>query len=175
MSVYVDLNTVAAGIDCVPETSPFTSVNQRAAHVESQVRTADLAAAQAGSVPGPSAAIGIEESLWLCPIEDRRRFDSARQGMFEGLSLGNYFLLVDHTGRLFREGKAVILAELAGILERLECTSACWASRLEKLHEGRWLGRFFAASRAKLREAARKLGLRHLTNLAGCPALMADS
>jgi hypothetical protein len=31
--------------------------------------------------------------------------------MLEGFSLGNYLLLVDYTGRLFREGKAVISAE----------------------------------------------------------------
>ena len=39
--------------------------------------------------------------------------------MLEGFSLGSYLLLVDYTGRLFRDGKAVISAELAGILERL--------------------------------------------------------
>ncbi len=34
-------------------------------------------------------------SHWLCPIEDRRRLDSAREGMLEGFSLGSYLLLVD--------------------------------------------------------------------------------
>jgi hypothetical protein len=41
------------------------------------------------------------------PIEDRRRLDSSREGMLEGLSLGSYLLVVAYTGRLFREGKAV--------------------------------------------------------------------
>ena len=41
-------------------------------------------------------------------------------------------------------------------------------ARLEKLSRGRLLGRFFAASRARLREV--RLGLRHLANLGGCPA-----
>ena len=62
---------------------------------------------------------GLEESLWLCPIEDRRGLDSAREGMLEGFSLGSYFLLVDYTGRLFRTGKATISVELAGIFDRL--------------------------------------------------------
>ncbi len=44
-----------------------------------------------------------------------RSFDSSREGMFDGLSLGNYHQLVDYTGRLFREGKAAIPAEPAGI------------------------------------------------------------
>ena len=46
---------------------------------------------------GSAAAAGIEESLWLCPIEDRRGVDSSREGMIEGFSLGNYLLLVDYT------------------------------------------------------------------------------
>jgi hypothetical protein len=168
--VYIDLNPVAAGISPVPESSPFTSIQQRVEHIETEGRTAELAAAQQGSVAGSLAAGGLEEALWLCPIEDRQRFDSAREGMFEGLSVGAYFLLVDHTGRLLREGKTAISAELAGILVRLECTPSRWIDRLEKLRDGGWLGRFFAATRAKLREAASKLGVRHLVNLSGCPA-----
>ncbi len=35
---------------------------------------------------------------------------------------------------------------------------------------GRLLGRFFAASRERLREVAARLGVHHLANLAGCPA-----
>ena len=73
---------------------------------------------------GSNAAAGLEESIWLCPMEDRSRVDSAREGMLEGFSLGNYLLLVDYTGRLFRDGKAVISAELSGILERLGSSAA---------------------------------------------------
>ena len=60
--------------------------------------------------------------------------------MVEGLPLGSYLLLVDYTGRLFREGKSAMLAELAGILARLgtsrgklgpageaEEVAGCWA------------------------------------------------
>ena len=68
----------------------------------------DLNAAQKGSVAGSDAAAALEESNWLCPIEDRRRLDSSREGMLEGFSLGSDLLLVDYTGRLFREGKAAI-------------------------------------------------------------------
>ena len=72
--------------------------------------------------------------------------------MIEGFSLGSYLLLVDYTGRLFREGKAVISAEMSGILDRLGSTAESWQSRLEKLRRGRLLGRFFAASRERLRQ-----------------------
>ena len=76
--------------------------------MQAQGRSNDLAAARGGSAAGSAAAAGMEESLWLCPIEDRRGVDSLREGMIEGFSLGNYLLLVDYTGRLFREGKATI-------------------------------------------------------------------
>jgi hypothetical protein len=90
--------------------------------------------------------------------------------MLEGLSPGSYLLLVDYTGRLFREGKAAVSAELSGILERLGSVAESWWFRLEKLSNSRLLGRFFAASRERLREAARGLRVRHLANLGRCPA-----
>ena len=79
-AVYIDLNPVAAGIAPTPETSSATSIQQRINHVEAQGRIADLAIAVEGSVAGSIAAGGLEESLWLCPVEDRRRFDSAPKG-----------------------------------------------------------------------------------------------
>ncbi|HKI16275.1 MAG TPA: hypothetical protein VKA15_00265, partial [Isosphaeraceae bacterium] len=86
---------------------------------QAQGRTEDLKAAGEGSVAGSNASAGLEESRWLCPIEDRRRLDSSREGMLEGFSLGSYLLLVylllvDYTGRLFRDGKAAISREVAG-------------------------------------------------------------
>ncbi len=104
------------------------------------------------------------------PIEDRRGLDSAREGMLEGFSLGNYLLLVDYTGRLFREGKVALSREVAEILERLGTTAETWQARLQKLRTGRLLGRFFAASRQRLREVApvaERLGMRRVPNLAG--------
>ena len=133
IAAYIDLNPVAAGIAEAPETSEHTSIKVRAEHVEAQGKTAQLEAAADGSVAGSVAAAGLEESLWLCPIEDRRRLDSCREGMLEGFSLGSYFLLVDYTGRLYRKGKTAISAELAGILDRLGSSAESWRGRLEKL------------------------------------------
>ena len=128
-----------------------------------------LEATNGGNVAGSQAAAGLEESPWLCPIEDRRGLDSTREGMMQGFSLGSYVKLVDYTGRLYRQGKASISAELAGIFERLGCNAQSWQNRMEKLRHGRLLGRFFATARAKLREIAERLGVRHVVNLAGCP------
>jgi len=67
---YIDLNPVAAGIALVPETSEYTSIKTRVGHVEDQGQIARLEAVSSGSVAGSRAAAGLEESLWLCPIED---------------------------------------------------------------------------------------------------------
>ena len=86
--VYIDLNPVAAKVATTPETSDFTSIKQRVEHVEAQGKTTELAAADGGSVAGSRASAGLEESLWLCPIEDRRGLDSLRVGMIARLSAG---------------------------------------------------------------------------------------
>ena len=39
--------------------------------------------------------------------------------MMQDFPLGSYVKLVEYTGRLYRQGKASISAELAGIFERL--------------------------------------------------------
>ena len=90
--------------------------------------------------------------------------------MMAGFPLGSYVRLVDYTGRLFRAGKATISAELAGIFDRLGSNARIWEVRMKKLREGRLLGRFFAASHAKLQEIAELLNLRQVINLARCPA-----
>jgi hypothetical protein len=77
--------------------------------------------------------------------------------------------LVEYTGRLFRQGKASISAELAGIFERLGITAESWRDAMGKFRGERLLGRIFVASRIKLRAIAKQLGVRHLVNLTGCP------
>ena len=88
--------------------------------------------------------------------------------MIEGFSLGSYLLLVDYTGRLFRQGKAMVSREVAAIFERIGTDADTWQARMQKLNGGRLLGRFFAASRQRLREVSGRLGLRRAVNLGGC-------
>jgi hypothetical protein len=168
---YIDLNPVAAGLVATPEEEKHTSIKQRVEHVVSAGRVEDLKAAEHGSVAGVGRSAGLEEALWLCPIEDRRSVDSTREGMVAGFTLGHYLLLVDYAGRLFREGKASISRELSAVFTRLGVNAECWQSRLWKLSEGRLLGRFFGASRQRLREVADRLGLHHVANFASCPVL----
>jgi hypothetical protein len=46
-------------------------------------------------------------------------------------TLGSYFLLVDYTGRLFRDRKAAISAELSELFKRLGSNAERWWSRIE--------------------------------------------
>ncbi|MGO9470821.1 MAG: hypothetical protein ACLQIB_30180 [Isosphaeraceae bacterium] len=59
---------------------------------------------------------------------------------------------------------------MAAIFDRLGSSAKTWRARLENLSTGRLFGRFFAASRKRLREVADRLGLRRVPNLGGCPA-----
>ena len=59
---------------------------------------------------------------------------------------------------------------MAGIFARPGSSAESWWARLEKLSRGRLLGRFFAASRERLRNVAARLGVHHLANLGGCAA-----
>jgi hypothetical protein len=43
---------------------------------------------------------------------------------------------VDYTGRLFRDGKAMIAREVAEIFERLGTTAETWQARLQTLNSG---------------------------------------
>jgi hypothetical protein len=82
----------------------------------------------------------------------------------------NHVTTVDQTGRLFREGKASNAAELPDVCERPGCSAQGWIKRMEKLRKCPSLGPFLAATRAKLRELAELPAVRHLFNLASCPA-----
>jgi hypothetical protein len=164
---YIDLNPVAAGIAAAPETSRHTSVRQRVRHAKAKGKLQELKAAESGSVAGSRAVGDIEQDLWLCPVEDRRRQGSSREGMLEGVSLGSYLLLVDYTSRLCRQGKARVSREVASILDRLGTSADAWGHRIQKLlGKTRLLGSYFSTDRERLRELARKRGVHHVDNLA---------
>lgn len=78
--------------------------------------------------------------------------------MIEGFTLGNYPLLVESTGRLFRAGKASISGELAGVFSRLGIDAESWSVRLLKLGGGRLLGRFFSREPAQVARDGRTTG-----------------
>jgi hypothetical protein len=71
---------------------------------------------------------------------------------------------------LYRQGKAAISRQVAAIFDRLGTTAESWQAWLETLRRGHCFGRFFAATRQRLREVADRLGMRRIPNLAGRPA-----
>jgi len=162
---YIDLNPVAAGAAKTPETSRHTSLRARLEHARKRGRLKQLAAAKKGSVAGSRAAGNLEQRHWLCPLEDRRRIDSDREGMFESCTLGSYLLLVDYSSRIWREGKARVSPEVAGIFERLQTSAEFWDARLKQmLKRDRLYGHYAASKRAFLQQIAQQTGAHHLDN-----------
>lgn len=172
---YIDLNQLAAGITTLPEKSPYTSITQRIEFAWPNLTQADLDAALRGLVVEHLPSGEIEQSHWLCPLEDRRAFGASREGMLEGLSLPKYLLLVDHTARLFREGKATLDAAVAPIFERLETTAELWQLQMTHLRTQlscrKVVGRVMSTTQKVLATAAQQLGMHHLVNLARCSPL----
>lgn len=164
-AMYIDLNPFAAGVVTAPELSVNTSLYERIAHVRTIDRLQDLTFAQFGNAVAMQFSAGIEESLWLNPIEDRRAFGSKRQGMVESFTLGNYLLLLDAMARRPRDGKANLPPEALSIFERLGFDLEFWAAQQQRDYSARLAGSFFSSSRQKLKDAAAQLGLHHCWNL----------
>ena len=102
---YVDLNPVRAKISDTPETSDFTSIQER-------IR-----------------AIGKQQPKTLAPLETKYKRPNTLP-----ISLTDYIELVDESGRLIREGKRGSISEdLAPILTRLGINHEFWVNTLQHL------------------------------------------
>jgi len=163
---YIDLNPVAAGIAEAPEDSPHTSIKQRVDHARATgTLETILLAADKGSVAAAGIEADMEQSLWLCPLQDRRRHGANREGMLAGFSLAGYLELLDWTSRLCRAGKARISSTVAGLMERLGTTTEFWQSHIKKLlGKARWCGCYCATRASSLEAIALRRGLRRVTN-----------
>lgn len=154
---YIDLNPVAAGIAKTPETSKHTSIRQRVAHFRQKGKLDTLKSAKQGSVAASRKIGNTEQDHWLIPFEDRRAHTNAkpvskREGMLEKFTLGNYLMLVEYTGRLFREGKARINDCVRDIFDRLGSSFEFWIDQLKKMLLAESLrGRCFAGSEGGLK------------------------
>ena len=73
--------------------------------------------------------------------------------------------LVEYTGRLFRQGKASISAELAGIFERLGSQRRELADRDGEAWRRSFAGPFLCGQRREATGDRRTLGVRRLVNL----------
>jgi REP element-mobilizing transposase RayT len=163
---YIDLNPVASGIATTPEASEHTSIKQRVNHARrtGAIGTV-LRAARARSVAAARVEGDLEQTHWLCPLQDRRDQGAMREGMLPGFSLSAYLGLVDWTARLCRTGKARLSPEVADIMDRLATSAACWQAHMKKLFATtRWLGCYAATRTDALRAIALRRGVHHVGN-----------
>lgn len=164
---YIDLNPMAAGIATLPEKSPHTSLRQRVRHVRTTAATNRLRnAIQAGSVATAVIEGDIEQSHWLCPLQDRRSLGGMREGILPGFSLSAYLQLVDWTARLCRTGKARLSQAVRDIIQRLGTSAQSWGTRMQRLlRKQRLVGNYCATRHDRLRAVARQRGLYRVGNI----------
>lgn len=150
------------------------ALKQRVDHVRGKDDPETLqAAAAAKSIPAALIEADLEQSHWLCPLQDRTTAGTvcagaAREGMLPRFSLSSYLELVDWTARLCRTGKARITQEVASIMTRLGTSPECWQSHLQKLlGTTRWPGTYCATTAARLTAIAAKHGVHHVDNALG--------
>lgn len=101
-SVYIDLNPIRAGVAKTPETSDFTSIQDRIRNILGKEQ-----------VDGP--ALASHEHL----IED-------------GPTTQEYVELVDETGQMLVDGKHAMSPDLLPILERLKIKPGGWLENTKK-------------------------------------------
>lgn len=107
---YVDLNPIHANIAETPETSDFTSIQERIAFLKKQkIQTQS----QINNSIQPPQLMPFNNS---CPSMPSINFE-----------LADYLLLIDETGRISREDKAGMIPEICvPILTRLKLNSSSW-------------------------------------------------
>lgn len=140
-SVYVDLNPIRAGIAPTPEDSKYTGIHQRIKQQSSQNK--------------------LNPAVEMVPTEE---FSSGT------LTEEEYFVLVDETGRLLKEGKKSISPELAPILTRLSIQHGGW---LCFMRDKKSLFKRVLGPPDSLKELALQFGKQWFQGLAGARAVFA--
>ncbi len=145
--VYVDLNPIRANLAETPETSYFTSAEER---IRKQVVRQKSNQIDAG-VGGHQLKTRADSESWLCPLSDQPN----RQG-FLSIDLANYLEILDWTGRqLVADKPGAIPEHLPPILTRLSINPSQWlesAGRFGKLFS------VVAGTETHMREAAARMG-----------------
>ena len=146
---YVDLNPIRAGMAETPETSDFTTIQERIQAIETLLKKCDTAADQL--LPTPEG---------LLPFRGGERADSTAGIPF---TLEDYLQLSDWTGRAVRDDKTgAIPTELAPILERLNIAPETWLDNVLQFEK-----RYYRAvgTEEKIMHYGQALGQRWLCGL----------
>jgi hypothetical protein len=167
--IYIDLNPVAAGIVSLPEQGEHTSFRLR---FENAIKCSGLPGLVDDFVKckiNPENSAYAEHNLWLLAIENPTLCGNSKIGMFDDLTLIQYFLLVDEAGRVPRAGKVSISKEVIAILERLGLDHQTWTLQQQALAEGKFRGHYLATSKVDLARIAARRGVKNIINLNNCP------
>jgi hypothetical protein len=167
--VYIDLSAPRASKTASATARPYTSIHKRGLHLKDHVRRRGKAPASAQGKAGATPSAQLEDSLWLCPIEDRRGARGSHEGMFKALSLEDYLFLADYSAAASPRRKSSISSEVLAILDRQGYSGPGWDDRLANLRSSKLFGRFSAASQQRLREVAASLGVHKVANVGGMP------
>lgn len=115
---YVDLNPVRAGMAETPESSDYTSIQQR---------TFELAASEKAPATSPSTP-----SPALLPFVSKDNIESPWQETLCQVRLMDYLELVDWTGRVLRQDKRCAVVQThAPILARIGISESDWLKHMK--------------------------------------------
>jgi REP element-mobilizing transposase RayT len=124
--MYVDLNPIRAGVSETPETSDYTSIQERLMAIAKKAKNNNTSKS---SKPHNRNTNAIMPAVRLLPFIDNDRQQRYKTGI--PFPLKDYVELIDWTGRAVRDDKkGAIPDHIAPILERLQLNEREWLTNV---------------------------------------------
>jgi REP element-mobilizing transposase RayT len=126
--MYVDLNPIRAGVNKTPETSDYTSIQERLMTVARKIKNRKSTQRKPAKPPQRSTS-GSTPAAQLLPFGGNERQGRATPGI--PFPLKDYLELIDWTGRAIRDDKkSAIPSHIAPILQRLQLNEREWLTNV---------------------------------------------
>jgi hypothetical protein len=124
--MYVDLNPIRAGVSKTPETSDYTSIQERLMAVAKKAKNNN---ANKSTKPRQHKLNASASAAELLPFIDNQRQKPINPGI--PFPLKDYIELIDWTGRAVRDDKkGAIPGHIAPILQRLQLNEREWLNNV---------------------------------------------